>query len=976
MKKLLLSAVIFFLCCLAYSQVPSGLNYQAIARDMTGNHIINTNIVVKTGILSDTLNNVYVWEEQHNVRTNSFGLFTLVIGTGSRIQGVAGFDDIDWTAAPLYLRVKITVQGVEKTMGSAKLWSVPYSMVAGKAEGVASGSRISVVSDDDDDSEALFEVKRKDGQTVFAVYNDAVNVFLPNSGSKAAKGGFAIGGFGDTKSPSQDFFSVTADSVRIYINNSPEAKAVKGGFAIGGFDAAKGDIEDMYLNLTGASDVNTVESSPQILWYPNKKAFLAGNVHIGSPDSVGNYSTSLGFKSIAMGDYSQAFGYRTMALGDYSTAIGKFSVAGARVKGLSTASNSFALGNSSRATGEDSYAFGSGAMATGLRSFAFGSVGIDATTGDPTATPTQATQPYSIAFGMGAQATSKGALALGVASLSSGYLSSSLGYGAVASGPFSLSMGFSSDATNSYSVAIGFNTQSTSQSTTAIGYLSQATAPNAVAFGNSNISNGSYSVTLGNSNTAGTALNAVALGNNNSSSGTSSIAFGNSNISSGPNSIAIGNNSTSSSTLSTAVGYYAQATGVKAISMGANYTKTIIIKPIIPIIRPPIILPKGGEADDPTRLPLEGGSTKGDFIDLPTSINRNNIAEGEYSLAIGNGNYASAGGSAFGVFNDATAQFATTIGFGNQAIAVNSFAAGYASRAGGEFSMALGRYTNAASENSFVIGRYNVSTGTSSEWIDNEPLFQIGNGSSAAETHDAFRVLKNGGTYVNSTNAYSGLWVVNTNTADNPNTAYGLGIMSGIQRNKAGLIYYSGYFYSAGGTLGTYNGLWADLRTGSSIDVAEYFYDSNADTEPADVVIADPLNKESVIKSNSAYQTSVVGVVSTRPHMVMGTELVEDPVTRKPIRGVNATRLALTGRVPVRVTDENGPIVPGDMLTSSSTPGHAMKWSLLDVSKAGSFEELKSILAENERRRNAIIGKAVEGHPDGTGKIMVLISLQ
>jgi len=200
--------------------------------------------------------------------------------------------------------------------------------------------------------------------------------------------------------------------------------------------------------------------------------------------------------------------------------------------------------------------------------------------------------------------------------------------------------------------------------------------------------------------------------------------------------------------------------------------------------------------------------------------------------------------------------------------------------------------------------------------------------------------------------------------------------MSGIQRNKAGLTYYSGYFYSAGGTLGTYNGLWADLRTGSSIDVAEYFYDSNANTEPADVVIADPSKKESVIKSTAAYQTSVVGVVSTKPHMVMGTELVEDPVTRKPIQGVNATRLALAGRVPVRVTDENGPIVPGDMLTSSSTPGHAMKWSLLDVSKATGFEELKSMLAENERRRNAIIGKAVEGHTGGTGKIMVLISLQ
>jgi Head domain of trimeric autotransporter adhesin len=789
----------------------------------------------------------------------------------------------------------------------------------------------------------------------------------------------------------------------------------------------------MYLNISGASAVNTVESSPQILWYPNKQAFLAGNVHIGLPDSVGTNSTALGYKSIAMGDFSQALGYKTKAFGDYSTAIGKMSVAGARSEGVSTSSSAFALGNGAQATGDDSYAFGSGAKASGTKSFAFGSVGVDASTGNPTSTPTQATEAYSIAFGMGAQATSKGALALGVGSLSSGYLSSSLGYMPVASGSYSLSLGYSSDATGTYSVAIGFNAQSTNLATTAIGYnaiasnqyataigtnasaqasnsyafgtdanasldnayaigkgaissgntsmsigsLSQATAQNAVAFGNNNVSSGSYSVTLGNSNTSGTAAYAVALGNSNLSSGSSSIAFGNSNSSSGSSSVAIGNNSTSSSTFSTAIGYYAQATGIKSVSVGANYYKTIFIKPLIPIIRPIFFLPKGGVISDPSQIPLSGGGTKGGFIILPTSINRNNIAEGEYSLAVGNGNWASNGGNAFGVYNDATAQFATAVGFGNHASAVNSFAAGYANETTGEFSTAFGRYTNATSENSFVIGRYNVSVGTTTDWVETEPLFQIGNGSSSSATNDAFRVLKNGGTYINSTNAYAGLSVVNNNTSNNPNTTYALGIMSGIQRNKAGLNYYSGYFYDAGGGQGTYWGLFADTRSGAAIDLAEYIYDTQANTEAADVVVADALNKESVIKSSKPYQTAVVGVISTKPHMTMGMELLVDEKTGEPLKNAKpSTRLALTGRVPVKVTNENGAIVAGDLLTTSSTPGHAMKWSLLDVTKAKDFEELKTILAENERRRNAIIGKALESHTGGTGKIMVLISLQ
>ena len=91
---------------------------------------------------------------------------------------------------------------------------------------------------------------------------------------------------------------------------------------------------------------------------------------------------------------------------------------------------------------------------------------------------------------------------------------------------------------------------------------------------------------------------------------------------------------------------------------------------------------------------------------------------------------------------------------------------------------------------------------------------------------------------------------------------------------------------------------------------------------------------------------------------------------------VDAAMLALTGRVPVKVTDENGPINRGDLLTTSSKPGYAMKWTSLDVNEARDFEELKSMLAENERRSNAIVAKALEPLEYGEGKIIALITLQ
>lgn len=145
-----------------HAQVPQGFNYQAVARNATGTILANTGLGVRIGILADTNSTVYVWEEQHNITTNNLGIFNLVIGTGSKLQGsAASFSAIDWTTAPLFLRIQLYIQGTWKYMGAAKLWSVPYSMVSGKTGGVATGSKLAIVSGDDTSQDALFEVKEK-----------------------------------------------------------------------------------------------------------------------------------------------------------------------------------------------------------------------------------------------------------------------------------------------------------------------------------------------------------------------------------------------------------------------------------------------------------------------------------------------------------------------------------------------------------------------------------------------------------------------------------------------------------------------------------------------------------------------------------------------------------------------------------------------------------------------------------------------
>src|SRR5215207_5892645 len=82
--------------------------------------------------------------------------------------------------------------------------------------------------------------------------------------------------------------------------------------------------------------------------------------------------------------------------------------------------------------------------------------------------------------------------------------------------------------------------------------------------------------------------------------------------------------------------------------------------------------------------------------------------------------------------------------------------------------------------------------------------------------------------------------------------------------------------------------------------------------ESGDVVCLHPV-KDRIVLSQQSNAASVVGVVSTAPGMVLNAD--------RDIAEEKMFPVALCGRVPCKVVDENGPIARGDLLTSSSTPG-------------------------------------------------------
>ncbi|MDO8715856.1 MAG: hypothetical protein Q7J73_03490, partial [Dehalococcoidales bacterium] len=117
----------------------------------------------------------------------------------------------------------------------------------------------------------------------------------------------------------------------------------------------------------------------------------------------------------------------------------------------------------------------------------------------------------------------------------------------------------------------------------------------------------------------------------------------------------------------------------------------------------------------------------------------------------------------------------------------------------------------------------------------------------------------------------------------------------------------------------TYGTLYLGATNTSSADVAEYYQSADSSIGPKDIVSwgTDSGGNFSLLKTQTPYQATTIGVISTNPGIILGSRDGADNTSKR--------LLALSGTVPVKVTSENGPIAPGDYITSSSIPGVGMR---------------------------------------------------
>ena len=122
---------------------------------------------------------------------------------------------------------------------------------------------------------------------------------------------------------------------------------------------------------------------------------------------------------------------------------------------------------------------------------------------------------------------------------------------------------------------------------------------------------------------------------------------------------------------------------------------------------------------------------------------------------------------------------------------------------------------------------------------------------------------------------------------------------------------------AANGTMTNKSNMAMEVNLGA--DIAELYGTNDNTISMGDVVSVDSNLTAGVKKSEGKYDGKIIGVVSTRPGVLMGGENRE---------GSKSVPVALAGRVPVKVTTINGSIKIGDYLTSSEIPGVAMKADL------------------------------------------------
>jgi hypothetical protein len=187
-----------------------------------------------------------------------------------------------------------------------------------------------------------------------------------------------------------------------------------------------------------------------------------------------------------------------------------------------------------------------------------------------------------------------------------------------------------------------------------------------------------------------------------------------------------------------------------------------------------------------------------------------------------------------------------------------------------------------------------------------------------------------------------------------------------LDTSVAGAIGVAGYCGNLNGWAGYFGGKVGCTAANPAAASQKYMYTGDIaelipcskNVEVCDVVVTNPEKDQELIKSTKANDYTVAGIISENPQFCFGDKEQYKDMAE------NLQYLALGGQVKVKADASYGEIKRGDLLTTSDTPGHAMK-----------AKPIGEINGHPIYPQGCIVGKALEPLKEGKGKILVLVCL-
>lgn len=125
MKHILISVFIFVLSNVLRAQVPELIPFQAVARNSSGQPLVNTSVIVRFTIHNEAPQGIAIWQEMQSVVTNELGLFTVKLGS------IIPLTNVNWSIGEKFVQIEIDLGSGFTEIGTQQMLSVPYALNAG-----------------------------------------------------------------------------------------------------------------------------------------------------------------------------------------------------------------------------------------------------------------------------------------------------------------------------------------------------------------------------------------------------------------------------------------------------------------------------------------------------------------------------------------------------------------------------------------------------------------------------------------------------------------------------------------------------------------------------------------------------------------------------------------------------------------------------------------------------------------------------